>query len=114
MNPDSIPPAEQLATDALYHLATATEWAAYQEAGVIEPASLAAEGFVHCSRGHQVPGTVSRHFAETSDLLALLVDPAGLGGVAVVEEDSYGSGQTFPHAYGAIPVLAVRDVVPIT
>jgi uncharacterized protein (DUF952 family) len=92
---------------ALYHLATAEEWSRYRVDGAIAPASLGEEGFVHCSWGHQVAGTVARHFAGASDLLALQLDPAALGATELVEEDSYGSGQAFPHAYGPIPAAAV-------
>lgn len=107
MSPDRITTAELLAPDGLYHLATVEEWASYRSAGVIDPPSLASEGFVHCSWGRQVSGTVARHFAGVTDLLALRLDPDALGTVELVEEDSYGSGQTFPHAYGAIPATAV-------
>jgi uncharacterized protein (DUF952 family) len=103
-----------LRSDALYHLATAPDWERYQADGQIVPPSLAAEGFVHCSWGRQVPGTVEKHFAEETGLLALELDPDALGDAALVEEDSYGSGQAFPHAYGPIPVDAVRSATPIT
>jgi len=98
---------------ALYHLASRTEWNDYQQDGWIDPASLDTEGFVHCSWGHQVPATVAKHFAGASDLLALQVDPQALGDVVLVEEDSYGSGQAFPHAYGPIPVSAVVGTTPL-
>lgn len=102
-------PLADLQPDALYHLATEAEWAAYRAAGRIEPASIEAEGFVHCSYGRQVAGTVAKHFAGVTGLLALRLDPALLGGVRLVDEDSYGSGQAFPHAYGPIPTAAVVD-----
>lgn len=98
---------ETLDPDALYHLASDAEWADYQLDGSIVPASLDVEGFVHCSWGHQVEGTVAKHFAGATDLLALRIDADRLGDVVLVEEDSYGSGQAFPHAYGPIPVAAV-------
>lgn len=97
-----------LAPDALYHLATDAEWEEYRQAGAIRPPSLETEGFVHCSWGHQVPGTVARHFPGVAGVLALVVDPAAVGEAAVVEEDSFGSGQAFPHIYGPIPVSAIR------
>ena len=97
---------DDLDPDALYHLATDAEWAEQQAAGTIAPASLGSEGFVHCSWGRQVAGTVGKHFAGVTGLLALELDPAALG-VELVEEDSYGSGQAFPHAYGPIPAAAV-------
>ena len=104
---------DQLDPDHLYHLASPEEWAAYQAGGAVAPASLATEGFVHCSWGRQVAGTVERHFADATDLLALQLDAASFGATAMVEEDSYGSGQAFPHAYGPIPVEAVVAVVAV-
>ena len=103
-----------LRPDGLYHLSSADEWAASQAAGAIRAESLDTEGFVHCSWGRQVPGTVERHFEGVAGLLALEIDPGALGSVELVEEDSYGSGQAYPHAYGPIPVGAVLDTVVVT
>jgi glutathione S-transferase len=102
---------DELDPRALYHLALPEEWERYQADGAVVPPSLEAEGFVHCSWGRQVAGTVEKHFAGVESLLALHLDPAALGEVALVEEDSYGSGQAFPHAYGPIPVGAVLAAV---
>lgn len=104
---------DDLDPDALYHLASSAEWADYQARGVIDPASIEQEGFVHCSWGRQVAGTVGKHFAEATDLLALQLDAAALGGVELKEEDSYGSGQAFPHAYGPIPAGAVTGTTSV-
>lgn len=104
---------DDLEPGALYHLATQDEWDDYQQDGWIDPASLDTEGFVHCSWGRQVAGTIARHFPDATDLLALRIDPGELGDLVLVEEDSYGSGQAFPHAYGPIPVAAVVGTVPV-
>lgn len=104
---------EDLDPEGLYHLATATEWERYRRTGLIDPPSLQTEGFVHCSWGRQVPGTVAKHFAGATDLLALRLDPALDGELTVIEEDSYGSGQRFPHVYGAIPVSAAVGAVAL-
>ena len=104
---------EALDPDSLYHLATSHEWVDYQAAEVMAPPSLAAEGFVHCSWGRQVRSTVARHFSGVTDVLALEIDPTALGDLPLVEEDSYASGQSFPHVYGQIPVSAVIRVVSI-
>ena len=105
--------ADDLEPKALFHLATAAEWAIYESDGVIWPASLRTEGFVHCSWGRQVAGTVDRHFARVDGLLALRLDPSALGDVHLVEEDTVGSGRAFPHLYGPVPVAAVTEVVPL-
>lgn len=104
---------DELDPDALYHLALEADWERYQAQGSIDPSSLVDEGFVHCSWGRQVPGTVDKHFAAVAGLLALRLDPQALGDVALVEEDSYGSGQAFPHVYGAIPAAAVVATVAV-
>ncbi|MEO6628694.1 MAG: DUF952 domain-containing protein [Aquihabitans sp.] len=106
--------APSCSPDGLYHLATNAEWDAYQQAGAILPPSMATEGFVHCSWGRQVAGTVAKHFAGIAGLLALAIDPDLLGDVRLLEEDSYGSGQTFPHVYGSIPLVAVADIVQVS
>ena len=100
--------------NTLYHLATEAEWEAYRQAGAIAPPSLAHEGFVHCSWGRQVAGTVDKHYAGVTGLLALALAPDLLGEVGLVEEDLYGSGQTFPHVYGPVPTAAVVDMVFIS
>lgn len=99
--------APELTPGALHHLATEAQWAQYQRSGSIAPPSLEQEGFVHCSWTEQVAGTVAKHFAGTTGIIALELDPTALGAVALVEEDSYGSGQTFPHVYGPVPITAV-------
>lgn len=104
---------DQIHPDDLYHLASPEEWDDHQARGAIAPDSLAAEGFVHCSWGRQVAGTLERHFAGVTGLLALQLDAGALGATPLVEEDSYGSGHVFPHAYGPIPVGAVVAVVSV-
>lgn len=104
---------DDLQPDGLYHLATEAEWARYRQAGAVAPPSLDAEGFVHCSWGRQVAGTIGRHFAGVTGLLALHLDPGALGEVALVEEDTAGTGQAFPHAYGPVPAAAVTAAVPV-
>lgn len=105
--------AADLDPDGLYHLATVEEWARYRSVGLIGPPSIEDEGFIHCSWGRQVRGTVERHFPGVTNLLALQLDPSALGAVALVEEDSYGSGQAFPHAYGPISTAAVVVAAPV-
>lgn len=103
---------DDLDPDALYHLATPGEWARYRADGEIRPASLVDEGFVHCSWGRQVAGTVGRHFDGVEALLALELDGAELG-QHLVEEDSYGSGSTYPHVYAPVPVGVVLGTTPV-
>lgn len=102
----------ELDPDALYHLVTPTERARYDEDGSIEPPSLVAEGFVHCSWGRQVMATVARHFAGAPEIVALELDRDAVA-EHLVEEDTAGSGEAFPHVYAAIPISAVRGAVAL-
>lgn len=103
---------DDLDPDGLYHLATPTELVRYRRDGKIEPPSLETEGFVHCSWGHQVAGTVAKHFADEPVVVACELDVDAVW-PDLVEEDSYGSGQAFPHLYAAVPVAAVRSEHPV-
>jgi len=94
---------------SLRHITTEAEWLEAQRVGEVHPASLEAEGFVHCSTEDQLPRTLVRHFAGVDQLLVLEVD-AERSGVEVRWEES--EGELFPHLYGAIPVDAVTGVYP--
>lgn len=109
--PAVLTPVADLRPDALFHLATVSEWERHRSGGSIAPDSLACEGFVHCSWGRQVAGTVDRHFVGVPDLLVLELDPGALGSAGLVEEDTVGNGVAFPHVYGPVPWAAVREVL---
>lgn len=96
--------------DGLYHLISEADWEAVRHLDEVTAESLATEGFVHCSWGRQVAGTLAKHFPGRTDLLALRLDAEAVAGL-LVEEDSYGSGQTFPHLYGPIPAAAVTEAI---
>lgn len=105
-------PESRIAPDSLYHLVNPQQWREYRRGGEIVPASLADEGFIHCSWGRQVEGTLVKHFAGESEVMALRLDTTLLD-APIVEEDLHGSGQPFPHVYSAIPVTAVVEVVEV-
>ncbi|MCU1353974.1 MAG: uncharacterized protein JWM05_3183 [Acidimicrobiales bacterium] len=96
---------------ALLHIASEAEWTAAQAAGELRPPSLEAEGFVHCSWTQQVAATADRHFPGRDDLVLLELDREALDAPLVVE-DSYGSGQAYPHVYGPVPLAAVIRSLP--
>ncbi len=96
--------------DPLFHLVDPDVWAAVTDE--YRPASLATEGFVHCSFAAQVAGTADRHYADAPALVAVELDPARLGAPVVVE-DSYDSGTAFPHVYGPVPAVAAVAVHPL-
>jgi len=66
------------------------------------------DGFIHFSAGHQVEGTVQKHFSGQSDLVVLSVDPRRLG--RDLKWEPTRGGDLFPHLYGPLPITAVVDV----
>jgi uncharacterized protein (DUF952 family) len=96
-------------TQPILHLMTRRAWSE-APADALRPPSLTDEGFVHCSAPHQVAGVANDRFAGEDELVMLVLDPGALDG-EVVWEDSYGSGQDFPHVYGPIDRREIVRVV---
>jgi len=96
---------------ALFHIVDDETWEQARACGELRPRSLVEEGFAHCSFAGQLLGTLQRHFPGRDDVLILELDPASIDAPIRVE-DSYGSGQEFPHVYGPIAVSAVTGVRP--
>ena len=100
----------------LFHLALADEWRAARRDGVYcrstRGLSLQQVGFIHASHAHQLEGTWRRFYADAGDVVLLHIDPERLAeaGVPVRLEPAPGSGELFPHLYGALPLEAVRLV----
>jgi uncharacterized protein (DUF952 family) len=100
------------ADEPLFHLVAEPVWRAACQLGEYAPESLASEGFIHFSFRGQVAGSANRHYPDASDLIVIEVDPSRLPTPAVIE-DSYGSGQAYPHVYGAIPTAAAVAEHPL-
>jgi glutathione S-transferase len=104
----------------LYHLALRGEWAEARRDGAYRRStrgrSLEEVGFIHLSAAHQVQPTAQRFYGDlpSGELLLLSVDPQRLAaaGLAVMEEPAPGSGELFPHLYGALPLEAVLLAQP--
>ena len=99
----------------IYHLTTREAWAAAQAAGEYEAASLAEEGFIHCSEDEaqtlRVAGSVSTPVRPAC--IVLDVDVIRLK--AEVKREPSRSGEIYPHIYGKInldAVVRVRDLTP--
>lgn len=94
-----------------YHLVAAETWDALEPGADYEPASLATEGFVHCTDG--VPGlraSGDRYYRD--DPRPFLVASIDLGRLG--DDWRYDDAERhFPHVYRSIPREAVVRVVPI-
>lgn len=91
----------------IYHLVVPADW----DAGATEPyraASLATEGFIHCSYRQQVGWAANRFYAAVPELLVLEIDPTRLS--SPVRDEDAGWGELFPHIYGPLDRAAVVAV----
>ena len=95
--------------DAIFHLTTPDEWAVAQDTGSVVPAGFAAEGFVHCSTGAQLAGTIERHFAGQPELVLLRLHPNEVEADLRWEEGR--PGEHYPHVYRPLRLADVADVL---
>lgn len=100
----------------IFHVTSATDWAAAQAAGTYtlstRGVTLEQEGYIHCSTEEQWPAIRDRYYADVDDLVLLVVDPDRLTSRVVVEQ--LGSADApYPHVYGPIDLDAVVEVRPL-
>jgi uncharacterized protein (DUF952 family) len=95
----------------ILHIVSQREWEAAVQVGDYRPASLAAEGFIHCSTAAQVLGPANEFYRGQTGLVLLVIDPARVP-AGIVYEDCYETGQAFPHIYGPLSPSAVTAVIP--
>lgn len=95
------------AADPIYHLVPGSVWE-QAPPGPYRAASLATEGFIHCSYRQQVERVANQFFANAPDLFLLCIDPDRLA--SALRNEDPGIGELFPHVYGPISRDAVIDV----
>jgi uncharacterized protein (DUF952 family) len=69
------------------------------------------DGFIHFSAGHQVVGTLAKHYAGQANLVLLSVDPHRLGPALKWEKSR--NGDLFPHLYGPLALDAIVAELPL-
>ncbi|MEU4498061.1 DUF952 domain-containing protein [Streptomyces sp. NPDC023998] len=94
----------------LFHVVPVDEWTADVDRPYA-PASLATEGFVHCSPDEPAALAIADGlYRDVPDLLVLRIDEFGLGAEVRWE----GSADIlFPHVYGPIERAAVTGVLTV-
>ncbi|MHB8629355.1 MAG: DUF952 domain-containing protein [Aggregatilineales bacterium] len=92
----------------ILHITTPDAWANAQVEGVYRSASLATEGFIHCSTPRQMAATANKHYARRSGLALLYIDESRL--TAELRYEDLNAGDLFPHIYGPINLDAVLKV----
>ncbi|MBI5666897.1 MAG: DUF952 domain-containing protein [Chloroflexi bacterium] len=104
----------------IYHIARQEDWQAAQRAGSYQTDSLASQGFIHCSTREQVTRVANAIFRGQRDLVLLVIAPGKLAVPLKFEppvhpetgQPETGTGEQFPHIYGAINLDAVVQVLP--
>jgi glutathione S-transferase len=94
----------------IYHLVLRHLWER-DPCRPFEAASLADEGFIHCSYAEQVARSANRFYTDATDLLLLTIDTTRLS--SPLREELAGNGALFPHIYGPINRDAVTSAVPL-
>lgn len=97
--------------ETLFHITTRTAWNLAQGLGQYSAASLASEGFIHCSTAAQVVGVAERFYAGQRGLLLLVIDPARLEAEVKYEAGTDKPDESFPHIYGTLNLDAVTRVL---
>lgn len=95
----------------ILHMTAEGEWTDAQRAGAYRAASLATEGFIHCSEPQQVVEVANRLFRNRQDLVLLHIDIRKLTSQGRYE-NLEGGTQLFPHVYGPINLESIVKVTP--
>lgn len=97
----------------IYHIASRADWQSAQKRGRYTADSLAAEGFIHCSKAEQVAGVAARFYAGQRGLVLLVIDPQKLSSDLRYEPGSDKPDELFPHLYGPLNLEAVASVLDL-
>ncbi|NES19206.1 MAG: DUF952 domain-containing protein [Symploca sp. SIO3E6] len=97
----------------IYHFALPARFQAQQVNGEYIPEQFSEDGFIHCCYPNQLLGVLSRHFPHTEELLLLVIDRSQVS-CDVIDENTHGGTELFPHIYGALPLAAVLRTYPLT
>src|SRR5208283_3257972 len=102
----------------IVHIVKRSEWADGVARGTYAPASLRAEGFIHCSTIAQVIDTANRFYRGQNGLVVLCIDERRLKAELKYEAPTKAyrespAGEMFPHLYGELNVDAIVRVVEL-
>lgn len=90
--------------NTLLHICSRRDWERAEQEGEYAAASLASEGFIHCSTPEQVVKTANRFYRGRQDLVLLVIDAGRL--TAPIKYEA-ADADLFPHIYGPINLDAV-------
>jgi uncharacterized protein (DUF952 family) len=94
----------------IYHITSRTSWLAAQKSGEYTADSLAAQGFIHCSKADQVVRVANTWYAAQHGLVLLEIDETRLKPEVRWEPGTDKPDELFPHIYGPLNLDAVSQV----
>jgi len=98
--------------DLIYHITALDWWNKFSKEDHYRSPTLSEEGFIHCSKLHQVDGVLKRYYTNEKDLVLLYIDSALLTSPSKFE---LGTNQEFfPHVYGVINRSAIVKIEEIS
>lgn len=92
----------------IVHALPRSEWERFRERGEYRPDSLEAQGFVHCSKPGQIVVVADYNYAETDEMMLLVLDESRID-APVRYETNESSESAYPHVYGPLTLDAVVD-----
>ena len=93
----------------IYKILRPAEWGAFESSGSFEGSpDDHRDGFIHCSSRAQLAATAARIFAAEPSLVVAAISTDAIDDP--IRWEPSGSGELFPHVYGAIPLAAVTAV----
>lgn len=94
----------------LLHITRWEQWEQARREGVYRADSLAAEGFIHCSKPRQALLPANALFRGQTDLVLLCIDADRVR--PDIRYEGVPGGEAFPHLYGPLNLDAVVKVLP--
>lgn len=83
----------------IYHIVLPEVWATF-DTGLYRHASLADEGFIHCSFEHQLDGVIERYYSGVDSVVILEIESERLMSRMIKEPST--NSEIYPHIYGPI------------
>jgi uncharacterized protein (DUF952 family) len=92
----------------IYHIVLPDEWAAF-DSDLYWAASLATEGFIHCSFADQLDAVLQRYYSGAEWVVVLEIESERLMSRMIKEPST--NNEIYPHIYGPINRDAIVSVV---
>lgn len=91
----------------IFHIVDREDWLRAKSKKVYSPASLKAEGFIHCAKKEQVLRVANRYFKGKSGLILLQISPERLS-TKIVYDFAPEMNDWFPHIYAPMNTDAIE------